>query len=136
MCIYVFSEKGTMGNGTFKMFQGRREISIIWETGHSMLWEKGHFILWETENSILWEQFFPLGNGPLRLRDSGHPLGNGKCSSEIREILWETGYGKLDMLSSGIRTTYPLGNIHWEQGIWELRYNLEGCCVEKLGMVY
>ena len=30
--------------------------------------------------------------------------------------------GKRDTLSSGIRTTYPLGNILWEQGIWKLRY--------------
>ena len=46
--------------------------------------EKGNFILWETGHSTLWERFYPLGTGPL--------------------ILWES-----DHLSSGIRTTYPLG---------------------------
>ena len=34
----------------------------------------GHF---PGKHSILWERFYPLGIGPLNLRDSGHPLGNG-----------------------------------------------------------
>ena len=71
--------KGTRGNRTFQNVSG----------------EKGNFILWETGHSTLWERFFPL--------ESDH------LSSGIRDILWETGHGKRDMLSSGIRTTYPLG---------------------------
>ena len=51
----MFGERGQLETGHFKMFQGRRDISVIWETGHSILWEKGNFILWETGNSILWE---------------------------------------------------------------------------------
>ena len=45
---------------------------------------KGHFILWETGHSTFWERFFPQGIGSL--------------------IFWES-----DHLSSGNRTTYPLG---------------------------
>ena len=109
ICIYIFWERGQWETGHwemghFKMFQGRWDISIIWETGHSMLWEKGHFILWETGNSILWERFYPLGIGTLILWESDH------LSSGIRDILWETGHGIRDTLSSGNRTTYPLGN--------------------------
>ena len=66
------------------IYLGRRDISIIWETGHSIFWEKGHFILWETGNSILWERFYPLVIEPLILCESDH-------------------------LSSVNRTTYPLG---------------------------
>ena len=65
--------------------------------------DKRHFILWETGHSTLWE--------------SDH------LSSGNRDIIWETGHGKRDTLSSGIRTTYPLGNILRESGIWEMRYN-------------
>ena len=98
---FIYSGKGDNGKlGHFKMFQGRWDISIIWETGHSMLWEKGHFILWETGNSILWERFYPLGIGTLILWESDH-LSSG----------FGTSSGKRDTLSSGIRTTYPLGNI-------------------------
>ena len=115
---FIYSGKGDNGKlGHFKMFQGRWDISIIWETGHSMLWEKGHCILCETGNSILCERFYPLGIGTLILWESDH------LSSGIRDILWETGHGKRDTLSSGIRTTYHLGNILWESGIWEMRYN-------------
>ena len=88
----------------FKMFRGRRDISIIWETGHSLLWEMGHYILWETENSILWE--------------SDH------LSSGILDNLWEPEHGKPETLSSGIRTTYPLGK----------RYL--GCEVQPIVRVY
>ena len=65
LLLYI-SGKGTMGNGTFqnvsgetwhfKMFQGRRYISIIWETGHSIIWESDHL---STEKH-------PLGIGNLR----------------------------------------------------------------------
>ena len=105
--------------GYFKTFQGRREISIIWETGHSILWEKGHFILWETVNSILWElreilssgnrTTCPLGIGPLILWDSGHPMGFG-TSSGIRDILWDSGHALGFGTSSGIQ------DILWDSG--------------------
>ena len=86
--------KGAMGNRTFQ----------------NVSREKGHFILWETGHSTLWERFFPLGIGPLILWESDH------LSSGIRDIHWETGHRKWDTLSSGIRTTYPLGNILWDFG--------------------
>ena len=62
-------------------------------------------------------RFYPLGIGPLILWESDY------LSSGIRNILLETGHGKRDTLSSGNRTTYTLGNILWESGIWEMRYN-------------
>ena len=47
-----------------------------------------------------------------------------KCFREMGHfILREMGHGKRDTLSSGIWTTYPLGNILWESGIRALRYN-------------
>ena len=110
-------ETGHWKKGHFKMFQGRWDISVIWETGHSILWEKEHFILWETKNPILWERFYPLAIGPRILWESDH------LSSGIRDILWETGHGKRDTLSSGNQTTYPQGNILWESGIWEMDFN-------------
>ena len=73
--------------GHFEMFHGRWDISIIWETGHSILWEKGH-----------------LSSG----NRTTYPLGIG-TSSGNRDILWESGHGKRDTLSSGNRDTYPLG---------------------------
>ena len=63
--ISIFWEKGHL-----KMYQGRRDISIIWET----------------RDSILRERFYSLGMGPhsLEIRlcnypvgHSGHTLGNG-----------------------------------------------------------
>ena len=99
------------------MFHGRRDISINWETGHSILWEKRHFILWETGHSILWERFYPLGIGTLILWELVH------LSSGNRDILRESGLGERDTLSSGNRDTYPLGNILWELEIWEMSYN-------------
>ena len=86
------------------MFQGRRDISIIWETGHSILWEKGHFILWEMGNSILWQRFYPLGIGPLILWDSGHPLGNGTWGTG-HALPWES-----DHLFSG-KNPLGIGNL-------------------------
>ena len=80
------------------MFQGRQDISIIWETRHSMLWEKGHFF--SGNRDIL-----PSGNH-FFLWESDHFF------SEIRDILWETGHG----------TRYPIGFgplILWESGILE-----------------
>ena len=70
ICFYLFGEKGQWETGHwemghFKMFQGRRDNSIIWETGHSILWEKGNFIPWETI-------FYALGIGPLILWESDH----------------------------------------------------------------
>ena len=57
------------------------------------------------------------------------PIPRGKDRSQriefpsgIRYILLETRHGKRDTLSSGIRTTFPLGNILLESGIWEIRY--------------
>ena len=106
---FKYSGKGDNGKlGHFKMFQGRWDISIIWETGHSMLWEKGHFILWETGNSILWERFYPLGIGPLILWDSGHPLGNG--------TLYPLGIGPLILWETG-------NSILWESGKGESVFN-------------
>ena len=110
ICIYIFGEKEHWDMGHFKMFQGRRDISIIWETGNSILWERGHFILWDMGNSSLRERFHPLGIGPLILWESDHLF------SGIQDILWGTGHGKQDRLSSRIRTTNPLGNI----GNWEM----------------
>ena len=75
--------------GHFKMFQGRRDISITWEMGHFMLWEKRHFILWETGNSILWEHFFPLGIGPIIPWESSHyPLGIGPLILLVQKALY------------------------------------------------
>ena len=96
ICIYIYSlGKGTMGNGkrTFTNVSG----------------EKGHFILWETGYSTLWERFsgeIPLGN----VRTT-YPLG-----------FW-TSSGKRNTLFSAIWTTYPLGDILWESGIWESVFN-------------
>ena len=79
-------------------------IYIVWEKGH---WETGHF------QNVSGEK------GPLILWDSGHSP-------------WETGHGKRDTLSSGIRDIlWETGNaILWESdhlfsgksGIWEMRY--------------
>ena len=96
-------EKGQCETGHFKMFQGRRDISIIWETGHSILWDPGHFIIWETGHSILWEEIYPLGSGPLILWDPD------RLSSGIRDTLWETDRGKRTRLPPGIRTRLPSG---------------------------
>ena len=84
-----------------------------------MLWEMQHFNLSETGNSILWERFFPLGIGPLILWESDHSSSGNQTTTRLG---FRTSTGKWDTLSSGIRTTYPLGNILWELGICELRY--------------
>ena len=47
--------------------------------------------------------FYCLGIGPLILWESDH------LSPGIQDILWETGHGKQDTLSSRNRTTCPLG---------------------------
>ena len=54
-------ETGHWEMGHFIMYKGRRNISIVWVTEHSILWGKGHFIIWETKHSILLEGFFFSG---------------------------------------------------------------------------
>ena len=91
---------------------------ILWESDQATYHLGSGTFSWGTGHSILWERFYPLGIGPLIdtlgigpliLWDSGHPLGNGIWETE-HAILWN-------------RTTYSLGNILWESGIWEMRYN-------------
>ena len=107
--------------GHFKMFQGRRDISIILETGHFYYLGNGTFYalgegtLYSLGNgkfypleTILssgnWDTY-PLGIGPLILWDSGHPLGIGTWETG-HSILWESDHlssGKREILSSGNR---------------------------------
>ena len=75
-------------------------------------------LLWNPiPNSTIPEAFYPgipinytLGSWLTILWDPGHPLEY-------------AGIRNRDRLSSGIRTTYPLGFVLWDRTIWESRYN-------------
>ena len=78
--------------GHFKMLKGRRDISIIWETGHSVLWGKRHFIIRKRGHSFLWEGFYALEIRPFIFWDPDHlqyTLGSGQL------LPWDPGHGKL-----------------------------------------
>ena len=71
-----------------------------------ILWDPGQPLgcgTWETVHDIIWDQ--------------------DHLYSGIRDNLWNTGHGKWYTLSSGIRTTYPLGFVLWKSAIWELVSN-------------
>ena len=74
------------------MFQGRRDT--LFSGKRDILHSGNDFFSgnWTT---------YHIGIGPLILLESD------RLSSGIRDILWETGYGKWDTLSSGKQ---PLGN--------------------------
>ena len=76
------------------MFQGKRD-------NFYSLWNGKFYALGEGTFYFLGSgTFYPLGIWPSIVWDSGQYPGNGTR---------ETGHGKRDTLSSGIRTTYPLG---------------------------
>ena len=114
--IYIVWEKGQWVTGHFKMFQGRRDTLFFGK--RDILPSENDFFIWKSAHLSSGNRTtYPLGIGPLILWESDH------VSSGIRDMLWETGHGKQDTLSSGIRTTYPLENILWESGIWESVFN-------------
>ena len=122
-CFIVWQiGKGTMGNGTLGnvTFQNvSRETVHFYYLGNGTFYSLGKGTLYSL-GTILSpgnQTTYPLGIGPLILWESGH------LSSGIRDILWETGHWKRDTLASGNRTTYPLGNILWESGIWGMDFN-------------
>ena len=69
------------------------------------------FIIWETG------KFYPLGT--IFFSGNWTTL----ILWESDRSAWETGHGERTTLSSGILTTYLLGNALWENVIWEMRYN-------------
>ena len=107
--IYMVWERGQWETGNFKMFQWGRDTLVHGKRD----------IIPSGNDFILWERFYPLGIRPLILWELDH------LSSGIRDILWKTVHLKRDALSSGIQTTYPLGNMLWESGIWEIRYMVQ-----------
>ena len=111
VCICIVWEKGQWETEFFKRFRGE---GTLYSLGNGTFYPLGTIF-----SSGNWTTY-PLGIGSLILWESD------RLSSGIWDILWETGHGKWDTLSYGIRTTYPLGNILWESGIWEMRYNLCG----------
>ena len=131
-CIDILWEKEQWETEHFEMFQGRRDTvfsgkrvilcsgrrDTLFSGKQDILPSGNDFFLWESDHlSSGNRNTYTLGTAPFNFWESDH------LSSGIRDILWETGHGKRDMLSSGIRTTYPLGNNLWESGIWEMRYN-------------
>ena len=87
--------KGTMGNGTL----GNGTFQMFQG-------RRDISIIWETGHSIFSEKRDTLFSGKRDILSSGNDF-----------ILWQSGH-----LSSGNRTTYPLGIGTWETGhaiLWE-----------------
>ena len=79
------------------------------------------FFLWQSDHLSPGNlTTYPLEIGPLIRWESDH-LSSGNRTNYSLEF--GTSSGKRDTLSSVILTTYTLGNILWEPGIWESVFN-------------
>ena len=102
--------KGTMETGHLKMFQ--RSSDTLFSGKRDILPSGNDFFLWESGHISSGNRtVYPLGFGTSSGNGTIYPLGFGTSS------------GKRDTLSSGIWTTYSLGNILGESGIWKSVFN-------------
>ena len=97
----ILWESNHLSSGIRDIFLG---IGTFYPLG-TILSSGNDFILWESDHLSSGKRTtYPLGNGPIILWDSGHPLGNGTWETG-HAILWES-----DHLSSG-KHLLGIGNL-------------------------